>query len=270
VDVDDSLRPNQHQSCCWRWTLWCRASAEPSRGGCPPENGRRGVHVRISGRSRRSGSRWGRRRCGCRWSRCSRCSRCRVRPGRCPNRGHGWCAGGCAASHRCSHPRWRSHPGRASVSRRCPDSRRRPAARGRSGRRSADCAGWTARRPNRGHGRCCRGQRRPDGLGADRRPSARRAGDAWSRRLRHKEKPSELGSEGFSLCQDENSWATYSLTTTGSPMLAVLKYHSASAGLRLMHPWLTFSRPSDWTAHGAECTNSPRLLIRVAYSTVVL
>jgi hypothetical protein len=56
----------------------------------------------------------------------------------------------------------------------------------------------------------------------------------------------------------------YSLTTTGSPTLAVLKYHSASAGLRLMQPWLMFSRPSDWTAHGAECTNSPRLLIRLA------
>jgi hypothetical protein len=56
----------------------------------------------------------------------------------------------------------------------------------------------------------------------------------------------------------------YSFTITGSPMLTVLKYHSASAGFRLMQPWLTFSRPSDWTAHGAECTNRPRLLIRVA------
>jgi len=62
----------------------------------------------------------------------------------------------------------------------------------------------------------------------------------------------------------------YSLTTTGSPTLTVLKYHSASAGLRLMQPWLTFSSPSDWTAHGAECTNSPRLLIRSAKSTGVL
>ena len=46
--------------------------------------------------------------------------------------------------------------------------------------------------------------------------------------------------------------------------MTVLKYHSASAGLRLIQPWLTFSRPSDGTAHGAECTNSPRLLIRLA------
>jgi hypothetical protein len=34
---------------------------------------------------------------------------------------------------------------------------------------------------------------------------------------------------------------TYSLTITGSPMLTALKYHSASAGFRLMQPWLTFS-----------------------------
>ena len=56
----------------------------------------------------------------------------------------------------------------------------------------------------------------------------------------------------------------YSVTITGSPMLTVLKYHSASAGLRLMQPWLTFSIPSELTAHGAECTKRPRRVIRTA------
>ena len=56
----------------------------------------------------------------------------------------------------------------------------------------------------------------------------------------------------------------YCFTITGSPMLTVLKYHSASAGLRLMQPWLTFSSPSELTAHGAECTKRPRWLIRTA------
>ncbi|SKK93812.1 Uncharacterised protein [Mycobacteroides abscessus subsp. massiliense] len=33
----------------------------------------------------------------------------------------------------------------------------------------------------------------------------------------------------------------YSCTTTGSPILTLLKYHSAAAGGRLIQPWLTFS-----------------------------
>ena len=56
----------------------------------------------------------------------------------------------------------------------------------------------------------------------------------------------------------------FSCTITGSPMLTVLKYHSASSVLRLMQPWLTFSNPSELTAHGAECTKRPRLVIRTA------
>src|ERR1700739_917426 len=56
----------------------------------------------------------------------------------------------------------------------------------------------------------------------------------------------------------------YSCTITGSPTLTALKYHSASAGLRLMQPWLTFSSPSELRAHGAECTKRPRLVIRTA------
>ncbi len=60
----------------------------------------------------------------------------------------------------------------------------------------------------------------------------------------------------------------HSCTITGSPTLTVLKYHSASSGLRLMQPWLTLSYPSELTAHGAECTKRPPLLIRTASSTV--
>jgi hypothetical protein len=186
VNVHDSLRPIQHQSCCWHWTLWCRDSAEPSRGGCPLENGRCRVHVRIGGRSRRAGSGWSR---WSRWSRRSRRSGCGVRAGGRPNRGHGRCASG-----GCTHPCPRSHPGRTSVSRRCSGSCGCPTAGGRSGRRPADCVGRTARRPNRGHGRCRRRQRCTDRFGADQRPSARPAAGAWPHRLRPDENPpSQVG-----------------------------------------------------------------------------
>jgi hypothetical protein len=187
VDVDDSLRPIQHQSCCWHWTLRCRDSAEPSRGGCPLENGRCRVHVRIGGRNRRAGSRWSRRSRRSRrsrWGRRSRRSRCGVRAGGRPNRGHGRCAGG-----GCTGPCRRSHPGWTSVSRRCPGSCGCPITGSRSGRRPPDCVGWSARRPNRGHGRCRGRQRRADRFGADQRPSARPAADAWSHWVRHNEKP---------------------------------------------------------------------------------
>jgi hypothetical protein len=43
------------------------------------------------------------------------------------------------------------------------------------------------------------------------------------------------------LVRIASATVAYSSTTTGSPMLTALKYHSASAGLRLMQPWLTFS-----------------------------
>jgi hypothetical protein len=56
----------------------------------------------------------------------------------------------------------------------------------------------------------------------------------------------------------------FSCTITGSPMLTVLKYHSASSVLRPMQPWLTFSKPIELTAHGAECTKRPRLVMRTA------
>ena len=49
----------------------------------------------------------------------------------------------------------------------------------------------------------------------------------------------------------------YQLTTTGSPMPTVLKYHRALSGLRLMQPWLTLAYPCEPTDHGAECTYTP-------------
>ena len=56
----------------------------------------------------------------------------------------------------------------------------------------------------------------------------------------------------------------FSCTITGSPTLTVLKYHSASSVLSPTQPWLTFSYPSDLTAHGAECTKRPRRVKRTA------
>src|SRR5918995_2363501 len=53
-------------------------------------------------------------------------------------------------------------------------------------------------------------------------------------------------------------------TLTTSPGCAIPKNQAAFAGDRLMQPCETFSRPCCATDHGAECTNSPLLEIRVA------
>ena len=224
------------------------------------------MHVRVGRRSRCASS-CRSSRCG----RCSRCSRCSVCARGCRNRGHGGCAGGSPAPRRCSYPGRCSDSRRTSVSRWSAGTcrRGRPTAGCRSGWCSADRVGWPSGRANRGHGRCCGRQRCGHRFGADDRAAARPAAAAGSPRVKPKEKPPEP-SRGAFPCQDEKRCTPYSLTTTGSPMLTVLKYHSASAGLRLIQPWLTFSRPRDWTAHGAACTKSPRLVKRVAYSTLVL
>jgi hypothetical protein len=201
-----------------------RDSAEPGRNSGSAENGRWRMYVRVGRRSRRAGS-CRRSRCG----RCGRCSRCSVCARGCRNRRHGGCAGGSPAPRRCSYP------GRTSVSRRSAGACWRPTARCRSGWCSADRVGWPARRANRGHGRCCGRQRCAHRFGADDRAAARPAAAAGSPRVKPKEKPPEP-SRGAFLWQDEKRCTPYSLTTTGSPMLTVLKYHSASAGLRLMQP----------------------------------
>lgn len=76
-----------------------------------------------------------------------------------------------------------------------------------------------------------------------RRPSTHRSHEAPPPRCPRDRRPPESATRGH-----------YSCTITGSPILTVLKYHSAAAGIRLMQPWLTFANPIDWTAHGAECT----------------
>jgi hypothetical protein len=49
--------------------------------------------------------------------------------------------------------------------------------------------------------------------------------------------PSVIRRAGECMATASLRWCPdYSCTITGSPMLTVLKYHSASAGLRLMHP----------------------------------
>jgi hypothetical protein len=144
----------------------CSDSAEPGRNSGSVENGRRRMHVRVGGRSRRASS-----------SRCGRCGRCSVCARGCRNRGHGGCAGGSPAPRRCSDSR------RTSVSRWSAGTRRRgrPTAGCRSGWCSADRVGWRA---NRGHGRCCGRQGCAHWFGADQRAVARPAAAAGSPRVK--------------------------------------------------------------------------------------
>src|SRR5918998_1732696 len=51
---------------------------------------------------------------------------------------------------------------------------------------------------------------------------------------------------------------------TGSP-IRVLRYNQAALALLIpVHPWLALRRPKCAVFHGAECRNSPELVIRSA------